>query len=89
MNRCTKSRRIFWYLLPNFTCYGLTILLSIVLLCDSVGASLRNTPLQIAQKSGTTQQDANRAAAERAYQDGLKLYNQRTAESLQGAREKD
>ncbi|MBD6618667.1 CHAT domain-containing protein [Komarekiella sp. 'clone 1'] len=85
MNRCTKSRRIFWYLLPNFTCYGLTILLSIVLLCDLVGASLRNTPLQIAQKSGTTQQDANRAAAERAYLEGLELYNQRTAESLRGA----
>ncbi|MBW4613292.1 MAG: CHAT domain-containing protein [Desmonostoc vinosum HA7617-LM4] len=78
---------IFWCFLPNFTRCGLTLLLSVVLLSDSVRATLSNTPLQIAQQS-TTQQDATRAAAERLLQEGLELYKQGTAESLQQATNK-
>ncbi|MBW4614165.1 MAG: tetratricopeptide repeat protein [Desmonostoc vinosum HA7617-LM4] len=78
---------IFRCFLPNFSRYSLTLLLSVVLLSDSVSATLRNRSLQIAQQS-TTQQDATRAAAERLLQEGLELYKQGTAESLRKAIEK-
>jgi CHAT domain-containing protein len=58
-----KSRSIVWYW-PNLTRYSLTVLLSVVMLAESVGATPRNTQLQMAQQSGTPQ-DANRAAAEK------------------------
>ena len=73
-----KSQWAFWYLLPKFTRNSLTLLLSIVLLSDAVGATTRGTPLQIAQQPGTTSKDATRAAAKRIYQEGSELYRQRT-----------
>ncbi|WP_442937005.1 tetratricopeptide repeat protein [Nostoc sp.] len=83
--RSAKSQRIFWCLLPRFTRYSLTLLLSAVLLSDAVGATPRNLGLQIAQQPGTTQQNATRAAAERVTQEGMQLYEQGTAESLRQA----
>ena len=79
-----KSRSIVWCWLPNLTRYSLTVLLSVVMLAESVGATPRNTQLQIAQQSGTPQ-DANRAAAEKLSQEGLELFKQGTAESQRQA----
>ncbi|MEH2131400.1 MAG: tetratricopeptide repeat protein [Nostoc sp.] len=80
-----KSQWVFWCLLTKFTRNSLTLLLSMVLLSDAVGATSRGTPLQIAQQPGTTSQDATRAAAERVYQEGMQLAQQGTAESLRQA----
>ncbi|WYL97308.1 MAG: CHAT domain-containing tetratricopeptide repeat protein [Gloeotrichia echinulata IR180] len=71
-----KSRSIVWCWLPNLTRYSLTVLLSLVMLAESVGATPRNTQLQIAQQSGTPQ-DANRAAAEKAEQEAEQLSKQK------------
>ncbi|MBK1990798.1 tetratricopeptide repeat protein [Sphaerospermopsis aphanizomenoides BCCUSP55] len=68
-------------LLPIFSRCGLTMLLTAVLLVDSVGAMPRGTGLQIAQQQGT-QQEAMGAKAEKLFQEGMQLYRQRTKESL-------
>ncbi|MBD2354489.1 tetratricopeptide repeat protein [Tolypothrix sp. FACHB-123] len=68
--------------------YTLTCLLSVVLLSESVGANATFKQTQIAQQPTTTQQDANRVAAEKAFDEGMALYKQGTAESLRQAREK-
>ncbi|MBW4613612.1 MAG: tetratricopeptide repeat protein [Desmonostoc vinosum HA7617-LM4] len=78
---------ISWCFLPNITRCSLTLLLSVVLLSDSVGATLRYTPSQIAQQPTTTQ-DATSTAAKRLFEEGLELYNQGTVESLRQAIEK-
>ena len=88
--RVKKSRQlwikwIFWYLLPNISRYSLTMLLSVALLSDAVGAKLSNAQLHIAQQPSTTQQDATRAAAQKATNEGSELYKQGTAESLRQA----
>ncbi|MBW4673200.1 MAG: CHAT domain-containing protein [Desmonostoc geniculatum HA4340-LM1] len=88
MKRSAKSQRVCWWFLPKFTRYSLTLLLSAVMLADGVGAASRNRGLQIAQQSGTTQQNATRAAAEQLSQEALELYQQGTAESLRQALEK-
>ncbi len=85
MKRSAKSQRVCWWFLPKLTRYSLTLLLSAVMLADSVGATPRNRGLQIAQQPAGTQQDATRAAAERVYQEGSQLYQQGTAESLRQA----
>ncbi|MTJ55894.1 tetratricopeptide repeat protein [Anabaena sp. UHCC 0253] len=66
---------------PIFSRCGLTMLLTAVLLVDSVGAMPRGTKLQIAQQQGTQQEDI-RAKAERLFQEGKQLYKQGTKESL-------
>ncbi|MHC5716898.1 MAG: CHAT domain-containing protein, partial [Nostoc sp.] len=80
-----KSQWVFWCFLTKFTRNSLTLLLSMVLLSDAVGATPRGTPLQIAQQPGTTSQDATRAAAKRVFQEGFELYQQGTEESLRQA----
>ncbi|MEH1841455.1 MAG: CHAT domain-containing tetratricopeptide repeat protein [Nostoc sp.] len=85
MKRSAKSQRVCWWFLPKLTRYSLTLLLSAVLLSDTVSATLRSRGLQIAQQPGTTQQDATRAAAERVYEEGTQLYQQGTAKSLRQA----
>ncbi|MBD2615063.1 CHAT domain-containing protein [Nostoc punctiforme FACHB-252] len=85
MKRSAKSQRVCWWFLPKLTRYSLTLLLSAVMLADAVGATPRNQGLQIAQQPGTTQQNATRAAAEQATQEGWELYQQGTAESLRQA----
>ncbi|RCJ37422.1 hypothetical protein A6770_40125 [Nostoc minutum NIES-26] len=66
-----------------FTRCSLTVLLSVVLLSDAVGATSRITPLQIAQQ--TTPQNAKRARGQQLLQEAQKLYEQGTAESQQQA----
>ncbi|MBD2570987.1 CHAT domain-containing protein [Anabaena lutea] len=68
-------------LLPIFSRCGLTMLLTAVLLVDSVGAMPRGTGLQIAQQQGT-QQEAMLAKAKKLFQEGMQLYQQGTKESL-------
>jgi tetratricopeptide (TPR) repeat protein len=88
MMASVKSQWVFWCLLPKFARNSFTLLLSMVLLSDAVGATSRGTPLHIAQQAGTTSQDATRAAAERVSQEGMQLYKHGTAESLRQAIEK-
>ena len=76
------------HLLPNLSRYSFTLLLGVILLSDAVGATGRNPQLQIAQHSETTQQDATRAEAEKAFQKGMQLFQQETGESLRQARQK-
>ncbi|MBD2498791.1 CHAT domain-containing tetratricopeptide repeat protein [Nostoc sp. FACHB-280] len=64
----------------------LPLLLSSLLLSDTVSATSTTQTLQIAQQP--TQLDATRAAAEKALSEGFELYQQGTAESLQQALEK-
>ncbi|WP_353929860.1 CHAT domain-containing tetratricopeptide repeat protein [Okeanomitos corallinicola TIOX110] len=68
-------------LLPIFSRCGLTMLLTAVLLVDSVAAMPRGTGLQIAQQQGT-QQEAILAEAVRLLQEGIQLYRQGTKKSL-------
>ncbi|OCQ97300.1 hypothetical protein BCD64_20840 [Nostoc sp. MBR 210] len=64
----------------------LPLLLSSLLLSDTVSATSKNQTLQIAQQP--TQPDATRAAAQQALSEGTELYKQGTAESLKQALEK-
>ncbi|MBD2354964.1 CHAT domain-containing protein [Tolypothrix sp. FACHB-123] len=68
--------------------YTLTCLLSVVLLSESVGANATFKQTQIAQQPATIQQDANRDAAQKAFDEGMALYEQGTAESRRQAIEK-
>ncbi|MBD6620267.1 CHAT domain-containing protein [Komarekiella sp. 'clone 1'] len=68
MNKIAKFQRVCWWFLPKLTRYSLTLLLSAVMLADTVGATPRNRGLQIAQQPVTTQQNATRAAAKRVSQ---------------------
>ncbi|MEH1846249.1 MAG: CHAT domain-containing tetratricopeptide repeat protein [Nostoc sp.] len=88
MKRSAKSQGVCWWFIPKLTSYSLTLLLSVVMLADAVGATPRNRGLQIAQQPETTQQNATRAVAERVFQEGMQLYEQGTAESLQQAIDK-
>ncbi|BAY09334.1 CHAT domain-containing tetratricopeptide repeat protein [Calothrix sp. NIES-2098] len=72
-------------MMPKFKLYTLTCLLSVVLLSESVGAKATFKQTQIAQQPTTTQQDVNRAAAAKLFDEGMALYKQGTAESLQQA----
>ncbi|MFN6569425.1 tetratricopeptide repeat protein [Dendronalium sp. ChiSLP03b] len=67
-----------------FTRCSLTVLLSVVLLSDAVGATSRIIPLQIAQQT-TTPQNAKRVQGQQLLQEAQKLYEQGTAESQQQA----
>ena len=88
MDRSAKSRWNFWCLLVNLPRYSITFLLSVVLVFDSAGAIPPTRGLLNGQKSGTTQQNPNRAAAEQAFQEGFQLYKLGTAESLRKAIDK-
>ena len=72
------------HLKPKFQLYSLICLLSVVLISESVGARTSFKPQQIAQQQNT-QPDATRAEAKRLTQEGLKLFQQGTAESLRQA----
>ncbi|WP_228014507.1 tetratricopeptide repeat protein [Fortiea sp. LEGE XX443] len=61
----------------------LPLLLSSLLLSDTVSATSKTQGLKIAQQP--TQADATRAAAQQAFNEGLELYQQGTAESLRQA----
>ncbi|WP_238178385.1 CHAT domain-containing protein [Calothrix sp. 336/3] len=59
-----------------------------IFLSDSVGARIQRTELQIAQQPTTKQPNATRAEAGKLTQEGLKLFQQGSAESLVAARKK-
>ncbi|AFZ16443.1 CHAT domain-containing protein [Allocoleopsis franciscana] len=79
--------------------FGLALLITTLLFSTSVTATpqqfsprldpppapLKKGGASIAQQPTTNQQDATRAAAERVFQEGVQLYKQGTAESLQQA----
>ncbi|MBD2363427.1 tetratricopeptide repeat protein [Anabaena minutissima FACHB-250] len=88
MESSAKSQGLCWCWLAKITHQSLIFLLSAVLLSESVGATQRNQRLQIAQQPENKKQDATRAAADKLTQEGLKLFQQGTAESLRQAREK-
>ena len=85
MNINEKLRCIFFCSLANLSRYSLTILMSVVLLSESVGATRAGTQLQIAQQVEATSNEAIRAEAKAATDEGLQLYKQGTAESLRQA----
>jgi CHAT domain-containing protein/predicted negative regulator of RcsB-dependent stress response len=85
-NKMIKSD-FFTYLKPKFKLYTLICLLSVVLLSESVGAKATFKQTQIAQQPTTTQ-DATRAAAKKAFDEGMALYKQGTAASRRQAIEK-
>ena len=64
---------------------SLALFIAVLLLSESVAATPERMGVRIAQQPAAIEQDATRAAAERALQEGLKLYRQGTAESLRQA----
>ena len=63
-------------------------MLGIILWSESVGAIPRGTGLYLAQQPSATSQKINSAAAQQAFDEGVQLYKQGTAESLRKAIEK-
>jgi CHAT domain-containing protein/predicted negative regulator of RcsB-dependent stress response len=68
--------------LPGIFQRSLPVFIGILLLSKSVAATPRSMGVKIAQQPANTSQDATSAAANRAFQEGVKLYKQGTAESL-------
>ncbi|QDL07274.1 hypothetical protein DP114_04570 [Brasilonema sennae CENA114] len=85
MNISEKLRCIFCCSFSNFSRYSLAVLMGVVLLSDSVEATFRSTNLQIAQQPVTNSQDATRAAAQKAFDEGLAFFKEGSAESLRQA----
>jgi tetratricopeptide (TPR) repeat protein len=86
--------------LPGIVHQSLALLIAVLLVSESVAATPKQfSPLlnrsfteegwggssSIAQQRAATEQDATRAAAKRAFQEGVQLYKQGTAESLRQA----
>ncbi|KAB8334650.1 CHAT domain-containing protein [Scytonema tolypothrichoides VB-61278] len=88
MNRNIKLKCIFCCSFSNFYRYSLAVLMGVVLLSDSVGATLKNTELQIAQQPETNSQQSTRAAAQKAFEEGFAFFKEGSAESLRQARTK-
>ena len=72
-------------LLPGIVHRSLALFIGVLLLSESVAAIPAGIGVRISQQPAATSQDATRAAAKRAYQEGLQLYQQGTAESLRQA----
>lgn len=64
---------------------SLTLLIGFLLLSESVAAIPVRRSASIVQQPASVSQEATRTAAERAYQEAVKLYKQGTAESLRRA----
>ncbi|MCC5637874.1 CHAT domain-containing protein [Nostoc sp. CHAB 5844] len=79
-----KPRR----LLAAFTSRSFILLVSIMVFAETGAATAGRYAVKIAQQLPTDTQDANRAAAERVFQEGIKLRQQGTAESFKQAIEK-
>ncbi|MBD1931978.1 MULTISPECIES: CHAT domain-containing protein [Cyanophyceae] len=70
---------------PGIVHRSLALLIGVLLLSESVAATPGRMGVSIAQQPATTEQEATRVAAERAFQEGFQLYEQGTAESLRQA----
>jgi CHAT domain-containing protein/tetratricopeptide (TPR) repeat protein len=71
--------------LPGIVHRSLALFISVLLLSESVAATPGRIGVRIAQQPTAISQDATRAAAERAFQEGKQLYKQGTADSLRQA----
>jgi CHAT domain-containing protein/Flp pilus assembly protein TadD len=91
MQKGRKSRKILWHWLTGLSHYGLIWLLSVVFLCEGVGATQRSTGLQLTQQPATTDEDAIRVAEngispekQQAYVRGQQLFNEAVKLQQQG-----
>ncbi|MGB3642286.1 MAG: CHAT domain-containing tetratricopeptide repeat protein [Rivularia sp. (in: cyanobacteria)] len=73
------------FIVDNLARYGLTALLSIVLVGESVSAIPKSGGMEVAQQQKNTQADITRAEAKKLTDEGLQLFQQGTAESLKQA----
>ena len=73
------------FVIRNLARYGLTALLGIVLVGESVGVRAESAGVEVAQEQKNTQVDTTRAEALRLTNEGHKLFKQGTAESLKQA----
>ncbi len=73
------------FIVRNLARYGLSALLGIVLVGESVSAIPKNTGVEIAQQQGANSKEAIRAEAEKLRDEGFELFKQGTAESLNQA----
>jgi tetratricopeptide (TPR) repeat protein/CHAT domain-containing protein len=80
----TKAKNFSWIIFDKFARYGLTALLGIVLVGESVSAVGKNIGVEIAQQQANSN-DAIIAEAQRLTIEGIKLFQQGTAESLKQA----
>ena len=71
--------------LPEIVHQSLALFIGVLLLSESVAATPVRLGVRIAQQPAATSQDTTRAAAVRVFQEGMQLYQQGTAESLQQA----
>ncbi|MBP5975539.1 tetratricopeptide repeat protein [Brasilonema sp. CT11] len=88
MNRSEKLRCIFCCSLSNFSRYSLTVLMGVVLLSDSVGATHKITGVQIARQPEPAFQKAIHVMEKPVFQEKQRLYLQGTAESQRQVFEK-
>ena len=72
------------FVIRNLARYGLTALLGIVLVGESVGVRAESVGVEVAQEQANSNQ-AIRLQAEKLSQEGFQLFNQGTAESLKQA----
>lgn len=87
MNRSAKLRCIFCCSFSKFSRYSLTLLLTAVLLSDSVVATPRNASLQIAQQSNTDPYNTFTPEQKKLADEGLKLFNEGMKLAKQGTLE--
>ncbi|MEP0802566.1 MULTISPECIES: CHAT domain-containing protein [Cyanophyceae] len=72
-------------LLSDIVHRSLALFIGVLLLSESVAAISAGIGVRISQQPAATSQEATRAAAERAFQEGVQLREQATAESLRQA----
>ncbi|MFB2977251.1 tetratricopeptide repeat protein [Microseira sp. BLCC-F43] len=82
-----RLHQLVWFL--GIVPKSLVLFIGILLLSESVAGiptqfSLERGESRIAQQPAATSQEETRASAERAFQEGMQLYRQRTVESLLG-----
>ena len=71
--------------LPGIVHRSLALFIGVLLLSESVAATPVRLGVSIAQQPAAAEQEATRAAAKRAFQEGEQLHKQGTAESLRRA----
>ena len=83
MNNLGKNNYLR-FVVRNLARYGLTVLLGIVLVGESVSAVAESLGVEVAQEQGNSNQ-AIRLQAQKLTKEGLQLFQQGTAESLKQA----
>ncbi|MEL6463166.1 MAG: tetratricopeptide repeat protein [Cyanobacteria bacterium J06621_15] len=80
-----RKNNYLGFVIHNLARYGLTALLGIVLVGESVGAVAESTGVEVAQEQGGNSNQAIRKQAEKLSKEGFQLFQQGTAESLKQA----